>query len=161
MLGYKNRIARVNLTKGGKVTYEELPDEVIRKFVGGKGGLGYYIIYKEVPPGTDPLSPANRFVFAPPGGLTGLIPGSSKVIAVSKSPETGLISDSSGGGDAFGPKLKGHFDALVIEGRSEEPVYLYVHDGEVEIRGARPTSGGVREIPRWRESSGGSTRRRA
>lgn len=132
MLGYKNRIARVNLTKG-KVTYEELPDEVIRKFVGGKG-LGYYIIYKEVPPGTDPLSPANRFVFAP-GGLTGLIPGSSKVIAVSKSPETGLISDSSGG-DAFGPKLKGHFDALVIEGRSEEPVYLYVHDGEVEIRDA-------------------------
>ncbi len=132
MHGYKNKIARVNLTEG-KVTYEDLPDEVIRKFVGGKG-LGYYLIYREVPPGTDPLSPANKFVFAT-GGLTGLIPGSSKVIAVSKSPETRLISDSSGG-DAFGPKLKGHFDAIIIEGKAEEPVYLHVHDGEVEIRDA-------------------------
>jgi len=138
MYGYKNKIARVNLTEG-KVTYEELPDEVIGKFVGGKG-LGYYLIYREVPPGTDPLSPANKFVFAT-GGLTGLIPGSSKVIAVSKSPETRLISDSSGG-DAFGPKLKGHFDALIIEGKSEEPVYLYVHDGEVEIREAKHLWGG-------------------
>ncbi|WP_297520449.1 aldehyde ferredoxin oxidoreductase family protein [Thermococcus sp.] len=129
MYGYHNRIARVKLTEG-KVTYEELPDEVIRKFIGGKG-LGYYLIYREVPPGTDPLSEANKFVFAP-GGMTGLVPGSSKVIAVSKSPETRLISDSSGG-DAFGPKLKGHFDALIIEGKSEEPVYLYIHDGEVEI----------------------------
>ena len=133
MYGYHNRIARVNLTEG-KVTYEELPDGVIRKFIGGKG-LGYYLIYREVPPGTDPLSPANKFVFAP-GGMTGLIPGSSKVIAVSKSPETKLISDSSGG-DAFGPKLKGHFDALIIEGKSEEPVYLYVHDGKVEILPAK------------------------
>ncbi|MDI3475770.1 MAG: aldehyde:ferredoxin oxidoreductase [Thermococcaceae archaeon] len=132
MYGYQNKIARVNLTTG-KVTYEELPDEVIRKFIGGKG-LGYYIIYKEVPPGTDPLSPANKFVFAT-GGLTGLIPGSSKVIAVSKSPETRLISDSAAG-DFFGPKLKGHFDALIIEGKSEEPVYLYVHDGKVEIKDA-------------------------
>ncbi|NJE79677.1 aldehyde ferredoxin oxidoreductase N-terminal domain-containing protein, partial [Thermococcus sp. GR4] len=94
MYGYHNRIARVNLSKG-KVTYEKLDDETIRKFIGGKG-LGYYIIYREVPPGTDPLSPANKLVFAP-GGMTGLVPGSSKVIAVSKSPETGLISDSSGG----------------------------------------------------------------
>ncbi|MBP1912281.1 aldehyde ferredoxin oxidoreductase family protein [Thermococcus stetteri] len=132
MYGYQNRIARVNLTTG-KVTYEELPDEVIRKFIGGKG-FGYYIIYKEVPPGTDPLSPANKFVFAA-GGLTGLVPGSSKVIAVSKSPETRLISDSSGG-DAFGPKLRGHFDALIIEGKSEEPVYLHIHDGKVEIKDA-------------------------
>lgn len=132
MYGYQNKIARVNLTTE-KVTYEELPDEVIRKFIGGKG-LGYYIIYKEVPPGTDPLSPANKFVFAT-GGLTGLIPGSSKVIAVSKSPETRLISDSAAG-DFFGPKLKGHFDAIIIEGKSEEPVYLYVHDGKVEIKDA-------------------------
>ncbi|WP_297073210.1 aldehyde ferredoxin oxidoreductase family protein [Thermococcus sp.] len=150
MYGYHNRIARVNLTEG-KVTYEELPDEVIRKFIGGKG-LGYYLIYREVPPGTDPLSPANKFVFAP-GGMTGLVPGSSKIIAVSKSPETRLISDSSGG-DAFGPKLKGHFDALIIEGKSEEPVYLYVHDGEVEIRDASHLWGkGNYEVAKeiWRE----------
>ncbi len=150
MYGYHNRIARVNLTEG-KVTYEELPDEVIRKFIGGKG-LGYYLIYREVPPGTDPLSEANKFVFAP-GGLTGLVPGSSKVIAVSKSPETRLISDSSGG-DAFGPKLKGHFDALIIEGKSEEPVYLYVYNGEVEIRDASHLWGrGNYEVARetWKE----------
>jgi len=150
MYGYHNRIARVNLTRG-RVTYEELPDEVIEKLIGGKG-LGYYLIYREVPPGTDPLSPANKFVFAP-GGMTGLVPGSSKVIAVSKSPETRLISDSSGG-DAFGPKLKGHFDALIIEGRSGEPVYLYVHDGEVEILPAEHLWGrGNYEVARevWKE----------
>ncbi|WP_456366049.1 aldehyde ferredoxin oxidoreductase family protein [Thermococcus sp.] len=150
MYGYHNRIARVNLTRG-RVTYEKLSDEIIEKFIGGKG-LGYYLIYREVPPGTDPLSPANKFVFAP-GGMTGLVPGSSKVIAVSKSPETRLISDSSGG-DAFGPKLKGHFDALIIEGRSEEPVYLYVHDGEVEILPAEHLWGrGNHEVAReiWRE----------
>ena len=150
MYGYQNRIARVNLSKG-KVTYEELPDEVIRKFIGGKG-LGYYLIYREVPPGTDPLSEANKFVFAP-GGITGLVPGSSKVIAVSKSPETRLISDSSGG-DAFGPKLKGHFDALIIEGRAEEPVCIYIHEGEVEIRDASHLWGrGNYEVAKeiWRE----------
>ncbi|KQH81423.1 aldehyde ferredoxin oxidoreductase family protein, partial [Thermococcus thioreducens] len=150
MFAYHNRLARVNLT-AGKVTYEELPDEIIRKFIGGKG-LGYYLIYREVPPGTEPLSEANKFVFAP-GGLTGLVPGSSKVIAVSKSPETKLISDSSGG-DAFGPKLKGHFDALIIEGKAEEPVYLYVHDGKVEILSAEHLWGkGNYEVARrlWKE----------
>ncbi|MDV3104515.1 aldehyde ferredoxin oxidoreductase family protein [Thermococcus waiotapuensis] len=155
MYGYHNRIARVNLTEG-KVTYEELPDEVIRKFIGGKG-LGYYLIYREVPPGTDPLSPANKFVFAP-GGMTGLVPGSSKVIAVSKSPETGLITDSSGG-DAFGPKLKGHFDALILEGKSEEPVYLYIHDGKVEILPASRLWGkGNYDVAKeiWREHPGTS-----
>ncbi len=150
MFGYHNRLARVNLSRE-EVIYEELPDEIIRKFIGGKG-LGYYLIYREVPPGTEPLSEANKFVFAP-GGLTGMIPGSSKVIAVSKSPETGLISDSSGG-DAFGPKLKGHFDALIIEGKAEEPVYLYINNGKVEIRDAKHLWGkGNYEVARklWRE----------
>ncbi|AEC51469.1 aldehyde:ferredoxin oxidoreductase [Pyrococcus sp. NA2] len=150
MFGYKNRIARINLTNE-KVRYERLEDEVIRKFIGGKG-LGYYLIYKEVPPGTNPLSPANKMIFAA-GGLTGLIPGSSKVIAVSKSPETRLITDSSGG-DAFGPKLRGHFDVLIIEGKAEEPVYIYVHDGEAEIIDARDLWGkGVHEATRelWKK----------
>lgn len=150
MFGYKGKIARVNLTTG-KVKYEDLPEEIIRKFIGGKG-LGYYIIYKEVPPGTDPLSPANKFVFAT-GGLTGLVPGGSKVIAVSKSPTTRLITDSSGG-DAFGPKLKGHFDALIIEGTTEEPVYLYIHDGKVEINPAEHLWGkGTYEVAKeiWKD----------
>ncbi|WP_048146458.1 aldehyde ferredoxin oxidoreductase family protein [Pyrococcus abyssi] len=133
MKGYKGKILRVDLTDG-KTSVESLSDEIVEKFVGGKG-LGYYIIYREVPPGTDPLSPGNKLLFVP-GALTGLIPGSSKVIAVSKSPETMLISDSSGG-DAFGPKLRGHFDALIIEGRAEEPVYLHIYDGQAEIRPAK------------------------
>ncbi|AMM54231.1 aldehyde ferredoxin oxidoreductase family protein [Pyrococcus kukulkanii] len=132
MKGYKGKILRVDLTSG-EVSIEPLGDDVIEKFVGGKG-LGYYLMYKEVPPGTDPFSPGNKLLFVP-GALTGLIPGSSKVIAVSKSPETRLISDSSGG-DAFGPKLKGHFDAVIIEGRAEEPVYIYIYEGQAEIRDA-------------------------
>ncbi len=133
MYGYNGRILRVNLSKQ-KIKVEELDEEIYRKFLGGKG-LGTLIIYREVPSGTKPLSPSNKIIFAA-GGLSGLIPGARKVAVVSKSPETRLIHDSHAG-DAFGPMLKrAGFDAIVVEGTSKDPVYLWVHDGEVEIRDA-------------------------
>jgi aldehyde:ferredoxin oxidoreductase len=131
--GYNGRILRVNLTTG-KIRFEELGEEIYREYLGGKG-LGTLIVYREVPPGTRPLSPGNKIVFAA-GGLSGLAPGARKVAVVSKSPETRLIHDSHAG-DAFGPMLKrAGFDAIVIEGVSRDPVYLWIHDGEAEIRDA-------------------------
>ena len=133
MKGYHFKLLRVNLSTG-RWKVEELREEDLRLFVGGKG-LGTLIVYREVPPGTDPLSPSNKIVFAA-GPFNALVPGASKVAVVSKSPLTRLIHDSYAG-DYFGPLLrKAGFDALVVEGASRDPVYLWIHDGEVEVRDA-------------------------
>lgn len=126
-------ILRVNLSKS-TVRVEELDEETVTLFLGGKS-LGTLLVYREVPPATDPLSPSNKIVFAA-GFFNALVPGASKVSVVSRSPLTGLIHDSSAG-DFFGPLLrKAGFNGIVVEGASKDPVYLWVNDGEAEIRGA-------------------------
>ncbi len=133
MMGYNNKIGRVNL-RDGKIEYEGIREGILKKFVGGKG-LGYYFIYKEVPPGTKPLSSANKIIFAP-GAFSGLIPGSSKVAVIALSPESGLINDSYAG-DRFGPMLKkAGFDMLIIEGKSDKPVYIVVEKDKIKIEDA-------------------------
>ena len=127
------RILWVDLDRG-KTRVEELGEEEARLFLGGKA-LGVYLVYRLVPPGTDPLGPGNVIVFSA-GFYNALVPGASKLSVVSKSPLTRLIHDSSAG-DFFGPLLrKAGFNAIVVTGRSRDPVYLWVHDGEAEIRGA-------------------------
>lgn len=133
MLGYTNRIARVNLSTG-TVRIEETPEWLINLFVGGKGFV-YGILSREVKPGTDPLSMDNKIVVAA-GALAGLAPASSKTIVGAVSPLSGLIHDTSVG-EWFSYMLRGAgFDALVIEGASSSPVYLWVHHGRVEVRDA-------------------------
>ena len=127
------KLLRVDLSRG-KISVEELGDDVARLFLGGKS-LGYYLVYKLVPPGTDPLSPANVLVFSA-GFFNTLVPGASKVSVVSKSPLTRLIHDSSAG-DFFGPLLRrAGFNAVIVDGASRDPVYLWIRDGEAEIRSA-------------------------
>jgi len=127
------RILRVDLTRG-KARVEGLDPEDARLFLGGKA-LGTLLVYREVPPGTDPLSPGNVIVFSA-GLFNALVPGASKISVVSKSPLTRLIHDSSAG-DFFGPLLrKAGYNAILVEGASRDPVYLWVNDGEVEIRDA-------------------------
>ncbi len=133
--GYMGRIARVDLWSG-KVRYETLPEEVLKKWIGGRG-LGVYLALKEIPPKVDPFSPANK-AFVLTGPLTGVagIPASGRWCSVTKSPLTNTIHDSHSGGK-FGPYLKfAGFDGIIIEGASEKPVYLWVHEGKVEIRDA-------------------------
>ncbi len=114
-------LVRVNLTTG-EIRREKIPEKIYELFPGGKA-LGYYIVARHVPPGTDALSPKNIVVFAP-GALSGLVPGASKVAVVGLSPETSLINDSYAG-DRFGPYLRRWgIAALVIHGKSEKPVYL-------------------------------------
>ncbi len=133
--GWIGRIARVNLTDG-KVTYESLPEEVLKTWIGGRG-LGVYLALKEIDPKVDPLSEKNKVIVAT-GPLTGTAaPASGRWVSITKSPLTDTIHDSHSGG-RFGPELKfAGFDAIIIEGASEEPVYLWVHDGKVEIRDAK------------------------
>jgi len=135
--GYMGQILRVNLTEG-KVSKEPLPPEnVLRKWIGGRG-LGVYLMLKEVNPKVDPLSPENKAIVAtgPLTGVTG-IPSAGRWCSVTKAPLTGTIHDSHSGGKA-GPELKfAGFDAVIIEGASDHPVYLWIHDGKAELRDAK------------------------
>ena len=134
--GYMGRIARVDLWSGA-VSYETLPEKVLRSWIGGRG-LGVYLLLKELDPKVDPLSPANKAIILT-GPLTGVggVPAAGRWCSVTKSPLTGTIHDSHSGGK-FGPELKfAGFDAIILEGQAEQPVYLWVHDGEVEVRDAR------------------------
>lgn len=135
--GYMGKVLRANLTDG-KLTEEPLPPEdVLRKWVGARG-LGVYYMLKEVDPRVDPFSPENKAIVAT-GPLTGIlgIPAAGRWTSVTKSPLTGTIHDSHSGG-RFGPELKfAGFDAIIIEGASEKPVYVWICDGKAEIRDAK------------------------
>lgn len=133
--GYLGNIARVNLSTG-KVTVEHPDDIFYRRYIGGKGVIAYYLL-REVAPRTDPLGPDNKVIFAT-GPMTGLpVPTMPRFAVGAKSPLTGGYGQSEAGG-FWGPELKkAGFDALIIEGRAAQPVYLFVHDGAVDIHDAR------------------------
>lgn len=132
--GYHGKILHVDLT-AGTFEIEQPPEEFYRFYMGGSA-LGLYYLLKNTPPHVDPLGPENTLVFAL-SVITGApISGQSRVTVVAKSPLTGAVGDSQAGG--FWPaelKFAG-FDAVVIRGRARKPVYLWIHDGEVEIRDA-------------------------
>ena len=134
MFGWIGRILRVDL-ESGKISEEGLKEEILGEFLGGRG-LGVRVIFEELEPRIDPLSPENKIVFST-GPLTGTpAPTSGRYCVVSKSPLTGTIFDSHSGG-SFGPELKkAGYDAFVVEGESQEPAYVWIEDGEAELRDA-------------------------
>ena len=132
--GFNGKILRVDLSNR-TVTTEE-PDEVTyRRYLGG-GGLASYYLLKEVPPGVDPLGPENKLIFMT-SVINGLpVSGANRYSAAAKSPLTGGYGEAEAGG-YWGPELKtAGFDGIIVEGAASSPVYLYVHDGECEIRDA-------------------------
>lgn len=132
---YTGRVLRVNLTDG-RIEVEELDALFYRRYLGGWGTIAHYLL-REVAPGTDPLGPDNRLVFAT-GVLTGLpLSGAARHAVGAKSPLTGAFGACEVGG-FWGTELKrAGFDAIVAQGQAERPVYLWVHDGEAELRHAR------------------------
>lgn len=132
--GYTGKILRVNLSQGSTVIEE--PDEMFyRKYIGGAGFVAYYLL-KEVGPEVDALSPENKLIFAI-GPVTGVaVSGNGRNCVGSKSPLTGGLAKSEVGG-YWGAELKhAGFDAIIVEGKAEKPVYLWIHDGEVSINDA-------------------------
>ena len=131
---FHNKILRVNLTNG-QISVDEPGAVYFRRYMGGWNIVADTLL-REVPPEADPLGPENKLVFAP-GVLTGLpIMGASQNAVGAKSPTTGGFGAAEVGGN-FGAQLKrAGFDALIVEGVSEQPVYLWIKDGEVEIRDA-------------------------
>jgi len=132
--GYAGRILYVNLTNF-KIESTELDSKIIKNFIGARG-LGAKILWDRLRLGVDPFSPENPFIIST-GPLAGTgVQMASRWFATFKSPLTGTYFRSVGGG-YFGAELKfAGFDALVIEGRSSKPVYLWIQDGKVEIRDA-------------------------
>jgi aldehyde:ferredoxin oxidoreductase len=143
--GYTGRILHVDLTNR-KIEIEENDETFYRTYLGGRG-IGYQYLVKKVPPRIDPLSSENILVLAT-GVMTGApLAASCRFAAVGKSPLTGTAGESEAAG-YFGPELKkAGFDAIVFEGRSESPVYLWVTDGVCEIKDAAHFSElGAREV---------------
>jgi aldehyde:ferredoxin oxidoreductase len=155
--GYAGRIGWIDLGEG-TVKIDRLEEEIARKYLGGKG-LGAYLLYTHLAPGTDPLDPSNVMIFLN-GPLTGThFPAVSRSGVVTKSPQTGAFLDSYSGG-SFGSRLKwAGFDGLVIRGKARSPSYLLVEDGSVSIRDAGDlwglTTSGTEERLRRAHSSGG------
>ena len=137
--GYMGKILRVNLTSGA-VSVEELPEEMKRQFIGGRG-FGAKILFDELKPGIDPLSPDNKLIYQC-GPLAGTGAQScSRWIVTTKSPLTGGYFRACAGGP-FGAEVKSAgYDILIVEGRAASPVYIWIDDDRVEIRDAAHLSG--------------------
>ena len=132
--GYNGRILRVNLSN--KSTTTEAIDELFcRRYIGGAGFTTYYL-WKELKQGVDPLAPDNKLIFAL-GPVSGLqLPGAARNCVGAKSPLTGGIAKSEAGGFWVAELKRAGYDAIIIEGRAETPVYLWIQDGEASIRDA-------------------------
>jgi aldehyde:ferredoxin oxidoreductase len=131
MYGWNGKILRIDLSSGS-VSKEPLDPAMARKYIGGRG-LGTYLMFTEVDPRIDPFSSGNKLIFAP-GPLSGTnAPSAGHFDVVTKGPLTGTIAASSSGG-VFGPMLKyAGYDLLVVEGKADKPVYLWIDDDDVSL----------------------------
>jgi len=134
MKGFFNKLLRVNL-KDKRYSAEEISDSVLENTLGGKG-LGTYLLLENNQKGVDPLSPENNFIISlgPVSGTT--IPGSSRYGIFTKSPLTGIFSESYSGGHAAEPMSQTGYDAFILEEASENPVYLEITEEEVVFHDA-------------------------
>jgi aldehyde:ferredoxin oxidoreductase len=114
---------------------EELPEVTVRKYLGG-GALAAHILLRELQPGADPLGPDNVLVFMT-SVINGLsLSGTNRYTAAAKSPLTGGYGESEAGG-WWGPELRAAgWDGVVVHGKADRPVYVYIKDDRVEFRDA-------------------------
>ena len=133
--GYAGQILHVDLTRG-EVTKERLSEEMIKDWLGGRG-FNMRALYDRVDKETDPKGPDNPFIFGvgPVNGTNSCLGSRFNVSA--KSPHTGILGDSNAGGH-IGSELKyAGYDQVIVTGRAESPVYVFIDDDEVSIRDAR------------------------
>ena len=132
--GSTGKILRVDLTES-KTWVEEIDEETYRLYPGGRA-LATYLLLRDLPPAIDPLGPGNMLILAN-GLLTGApFSTATRFSAAARSPLTGTYGESEAGG-FWGPELKmAGWEAIVITGRAEQPVYLWVKDDKAEIRPA-------------------------
>jgi aldehyde:ferredoxin oxidoreductase len=132
--GYTGNILHVDLNHG-TLTVENPPESFYRKYLGGSA-MGVYYLLNQLPAGADPLGPDNVFtvMLSPTTGAA--ISGQSRATVNAKSPLVDGIGDSQMGG-FFPAEMKfAGFDGVVVTGRAEKPVYLWLNEGRAELREA-------------------------
>lgn len=136
MFAYAGKILRVDLTTG-KIETEPLGEEIAKQYIGGIG-LGIRLLVDNLKQGTDAFSPDNPLIFVtgPLSGTMGPTAGNGYAV-VSKSPATGGVAEAKAHG-FFGPDLKrAGYDAVIITGKAEKPVYLWIDDDNVQLMDAK------------------------
>ena len=133
-MALNRKIAYINLTTG-KVKIKPIPLELRKKYLGGRG-LDAYLLYNNTKKGCDPMGPGNALIISA-GLLTATCASATaRGHFMAKSPLTGLLGSANIGG-FFAPEMAwAGFHHLVITGQAKNPVYLFLHDGRVEIRDA-------------------------
>jgi aldehyde:ferredoxin oxidoreductase len=133
--GWNGKILRVNLTKktSSIQTYDK---DFALKFMGGRGFCAK-ILWDELQPGIDPLFPENKLICAT-GPLTGLpLTSSGKMVVAAKSPLTGGYGDGNLGTRAAVNLRKAGYEAIVIEGKADTPVYIHIENDNIEFKDAK------------------------
>jgi len=128
------KLLNVDLNKR-KVIVKEFDEDLRKKYIGG-WGIGVKILWDELKANVNPLGPENIMVISIGPFTRASVVGSGNIFYEFKSPLTGLWGESRSGGE-FGSMLgKTGFEALVIRGKASKPVYLFIKNGEAEIRDA-------------------------
>jgi aldehyde:ferredoxin oxidoreductase len=134
MNGYAGVVLTVDLSDG-RITKEPLREDLVRDYIGGEG-FGTRLLWERVKPGIDPLSPDNVLILSTTAFSGSVFPPGSRTILNYKSPLTGCYGQNGMGG-AFAPHLKfAGYDVLVIEGKADKPVYIFIDNEDVQIRDA-------------------------
>ncbi len=132
--GFAGRILKVNLSNR-RISVEDLDLSLARNLIGCLG-VASKIMLEELDPSVEPLSPENKLILAT-GPLTGSsAPAANKSIIISRSPLTNIWGESIFSANCGIELKRAGYDMLIVEGRSDKPVYLWIHDGGVEIRDA-------------------------
>ncbi|MFW9909579.1 MAG: aldehyde ferredoxin oxidoreductase family protein [Candidatus Thorarchaeota archaeon] len=134
----------VSLTDGA-INRQPLPDDLYKKYIGGRG-LGVKLLYDNLAPGIDALSPDNWLIFAVGPSTATSVPTGGRFVVITKSPATGTMFDSHAGG-YFGAQLRrAGLAAVIFTGASKSPVYLWINDHQVEIRDATKLWGKTTDV---------------
>jgi len=146
-MALNRKIAYIDLSTG-KIEVRPIPIEVRKKFLGGRG-LDAYLLYNHTKKGCDPLGPDNTLMVSG-GVLTAtLASATARTHVMAKSPLGGLLGSCNMGG-FFAPELAwAGFHHLVIKGKAEKPVYLWIRNGKIEIRDARGLWGKTTTETQW------------
>jgi len=140
LYGWAGKILWIDLSER-KVVKTPFPREGMRKYIGGRG-INSRTLYNELKADVSPFEPENPLIFGvgPCDGT--LCPGSGRTTITSLSPLMVVGEDKPGLGDCnvggfWGPELKyAGYDQVIVKGKSEHPVYIFIDDEDVQIKDA-------------------------
>src|SRR5262249_10866144 len=134
MFGYHGRYLRIDLSSGSS-QWLPLPEDVLRRFIGGVG-LAAYLMHKEAPPGVEPLAAAAPLIFTLSPLVGTPLTTSAKFAVVAKSPLTERLNDALSSSHFALAAKKGGADAIVVVGACSSPSIVVIDDGLVSIEPA-------------------------